>query len=227
MLTVIEDMLPASEVKRYREALALADWRNGASSAGSLSTMVKHNQQVSDHCPVAMELANALLSRFGNHPQFVSAAMPSRIHMPRFNRYRTGETYGVHVDGSVMPMPHSGRVMRTDLAATLFLSDPEEYEGGELVIETAFGSQAVKLNAGGLALYPASSLHQVVPVGRGERLGAICWVQSMIRADAARSLLFDLDESIQLLTLAGQADREMLLRLSGVYHNLVRMLAEV
>ena len=174
-----------------------------------------------------MALANELLSRYGNHARFVSAGMPEKIHMPRFNRYGPGETYGEHVDGSIMPMPHRGGVMRTDLASTLFLSDPDEYDGGELAIETRFGLQHVKLAAGSLVLYPASSLHRVMPVARGERIAAICWIQSMIRDEHLRSTLFDLDESIQRLTQSAGVDRDELLRLSGVYHNMVRMFAEV
>ena len=227
MLIVIDNILSADEVLQYREALTRVDWQTGADTAGSLSTMVKNNHQVNDNCEVAKQLSNDLLSRFGNNQQFISAAIPKEIHAPRFNRYGPGETYGVHVDGSIMPMPHTSKIMRTDLSATLFLSDPAEYDGGELAIETQYGNQEVKLPAGSMVLYPSSSLHQVLPVTAGERLGAICWIQSMVRDEHLRSILFDLDESIQTLTSDAQADRETLLRLSGTYHNLLRRFADV
>lgn len=227
MLIVIDNMLDSQDVVRFRNRLEHANWQDGVSSAGSLSTTVKHNQQVNDNCDIAMSLANELLAKYGNHPRFIAAAIPDKIHIPRFNRYRVGETYGVHIDSAIMPLPHTDGVLRTDLAATLFLSEPESYDGGELVIETEFGIQEVKLEAGGMVLYSAGSLHRVMPVTRGERLGAICWIQSMIRDAAARAILFDLDESIQTLTREALAGREELLRLSSVYHNLVRMFAGV
>lgn len=227
MLIVIDDVLSADEVESYRDALGKADWNDGVDTAGSLSTTVKNNQQVNDHCEIGRALSNALLSRIGNHPQFISAAIPNEIHAPRFNRYGVGETYGIHVDGSIMPMPHTNRIMRADLSATLFLSDPSEYEGGELTIETQYGLQEVKLPAGSLVLYPSSSLHQVRSVHRGERLAAICWIQSLVRDEQLRGILFDLDESIQVLTLEAKTNRESLLRLSNVYHNLLRKFADI
>ena len=227
MLIVIDNFLSQDDVSKYRDALALANWQDGGSTAGSLSTMVKANSQVEDNCAIGKKLSNDLLTRLGNHPRFVSAAIPREIHAPRFNRYQIGETYGVHVDGSIMPMPHTNKIMRTDLSSTLFLSDPASYAGGELAIETQYGNQEIKLSAGSLVLYPSSSLHQVLPVTSGERLAAICWIQSVVRDEHLRNILFDLDDSIQSLTLDGNTERETLLRLSGNYHNLLRRFADI
>ncbi len=227
MLTIIDNFLSDDEVERFRNSLGSADWRDGRATAGSLGVTVKHNQQVDDLCQIGKVLGDEMLSKLGNHPRFVTAALPDKIHQPRFNRYQTGESYGVHVDAAIMPLPNTQQVLRTDLSVTLFLASVDDYDGGELVIDTGFGAQEVKLDAGSVVVYPSSSLHHVAPVTRGERLAAICWVQSMVRSEQARSLLFDLDESIQTLTRDRNASREQLLRLAAVYQNLLRLVAEI
>lgn len=222
MLIVIEEFLSQDELAQVKSKLAVGDWHDGRLTAGGLASKLKNNQQLSDDSDLAISLANFLLERLGNHPKFVSAAIPNRIHPPRFNRYQEGETYGVHVDAPIMAMPHTNDVMRSDVSATIFVSSPDEYEGGELSIEGEFGCQEIKLNAGDMVVYPSSSLHEVKPVLSGERVAAILWAQSMIADASKRSLLFDLDQSIQALTKAGGTSGDELMRLSSVYHNLVR-----
>jgi PKHD-type hydroxylase len=226
MLLVIPDLLNPGEVRDFREALDRAPWRDGRGSAGSLSIQVKDNQQVDDASPIAHDLGNRILGVLGRNALFVSAALPNRFFPPRFNRYAGGGHYGTHVDGALMYSDRLSQAVRSDLSATLFLADPEDYDGGELVVETAFGAQEVKLAAGSLVLYPSSSLHRVEPVTRGARLAAILWLQSLVRDAAQRALLFDLDQSVQALSRQLPPTDAELLRLSGVYHNLLRMWAE-
>jgi len=227
MLLTISDFLSRDEVSHFREALRTAPWVDGRVNAGSLSSHVKHNEQVETESPVARTLANQLLRKLGHHPLFVSAAMPHQIQPPRFNRYGTGQDFGIHVDGAIMPIAGTDRVMRSDLAATLFLTDPLDYDGGELTVETEFGAQEIKLRAGDMVLYPSSSLHRVQPVTRGERVCAFFWVQSMIRDEQQRSLLFDLDQTIQSIAATKAPNDPDLIRLTGIYHNLVRRWAAV
>lgn len=226
MLLTIEKLLPSAEVADFRKALATAPWVDGKATAGTLAQHVKNNEQVDDKAPVALELANRLLRKLGHHPLFLSAAMPLHINAPRFNRYRAGQTYGVHVDGAIMPLAGTNQLMRSDLSATIFLSDPGDYDGGELAIETAFGAQEIKLAAGDMVLYPASSLHRVQPVTRGERVAAFFWVQSLVADEGERTLLFDLDQSIQALTAERGPTDAAVVRLTAVYHNLVRRWAK-
>lgn len=226
MLLVIPDLLNQREVSDFRATLDRAPWRDGRSSAGSLSIQVKDNQQVDDDSPIAHDLGNRILGLLGRNARFVSAALPNRFFPPRFNRYASGGHYGTHVDGSLMYSDRLSQAVRSDLSATLFLTDPEDYDGGELVVETAFGGQEVKLAAGSLVLYPSSSLHRVEPVTRGVRLAAILWVQSLVRDSEQRALLFDLDQSVQALSRQLPPTDPELLRVSGVYHNLLRMWAE-
>ena len=226
MLLVIERVLAAADVQEFRAALEQAPWSDGRASAGTLSVTVKDNLQLDDRCEVAQRLGNRILSLLGGHPLFISAALPNRFFPPRFNRYTGGGHYGAHVDGALMYADALPQAVRSDLSATLFLSDPAGYDGGELVIETAFGAQEVKLAAGDMVLYPSSSLHRVMPVTRGARTAAILWLQSMVRDAGQRALLFDLDQSIQSLTRERPPADPELLRLSGVYHNLLRMWAE-
>jgi PKHD-type hydroxylase len=222
MLTVIEGVLSKAEVAAFRQRLDGADWADGTASAGAFARSAKSNQQLDEQSPVGIGLGEQILRRLGSHPLFISAALPSRIYPPRFNRYAGGGAYGAHVDSALMRIPRTDLAMRSDLSATLFLSEPGDYDGGELEIEGAFGAQAVKLTAGDLILYPASSLHRVTPVTRGERIAAFFWIESHVADEAARTLLFDLDQSIQALaTVAGEGDAN-LLRLTGVYHNLLR-----
>ncbi|MEQ8207613.1 MAG: Fe2+-dependent dioxygenase [Woeseia sp.] len=227
MLVVIEEFISIADVKRYRAALDAVDWADGSATAGSLAATVKHNQQLPDSAPQAVTLGNELLSRMGSHPTFVSAVMPMKIHPPRFNRYGVGQSYGAHVDGSVMALPGTDTVLRSDVSGTLFLSDADDYEGGELIIETEFGAQAVKLRAGDLVLYPSGSLHRVAEVTRGQRLAAILWAQSMVKDSSARSMLFDLDQTIQSLTVNAPTAAADVLQLTSIYHNLVRRWADV
>jgi PKHD-type hydroxylase len=222
MLTIIENVLSKDEVRQFREHLDRAHWQGGVRSAGTLARHVKDNLEIDEQADVAVSLGNHILRALGNHPTFISAALPRKIYPPRFNRYAGGGAYGLHVDSAVMPIPGTRENLRADLSATLFLVEPEAYEGGELEIETAFGAQAVKLGAGDMVLYPSSSLHRVTPVTQGERVAAFFWIESMVGDETDRSLLFDLDQSIQALSATLDARDPTLLRLTGIYHNLLR-----
>lgn len=222
MLITMEAVLSKDEVLAFRAQLDQADWQSGAATAGTLARNVKQNQQLADGTELAVSLGQHILRRLGQVPLFISAALPNKIYPPKFNRYADGGTYGVHVDSAVMQIPGTSQSMRSDLSATLFLSEPDEYDGGELEIEDAFGAQAVKLEAGDLVLYPSSSLHRVTAVTRGARVASFFWIESLVRDDGARTLLFDLDQAIQGLTLKVAADDAHLLKLTGTYHNLLR-----
>ncbi|AVP97007.1 Fe2+-dependent dioxygenase [Ahniella affigens] len=222
MLMVLDEVLDAATARQYRDALQAADWQDGRLSAGSLAKSVKSNQQLEPDHPVAAALGRQILSRLGQHPGFLSAALPERIYPPRFNRYELGGQFGLHVDSAVMVLPDSLQTLRSDLSATLFLTEPDEYDGGELEIETPFGAQAVKLAAGAMVLYPSSSLHRVRPVTTGARISSFFWIQSLVQDDAARGMLYDLDRSIQGLRQSLPAEHADLLTLTGVYHNLLR-----
>ena len=222
MLITIDNVLDLADVGRFRELLDVADWIDGRLTAGSLATTVKHNQQLEIDSDLAASLGNHLLRVLGSHPLFLSAALPEKIVPPRFNRYADGGSFGTHVDAAIMRVERANLTLRSDLSATLFLCDPDEYDGGELLIETTFGAQPVKLPAGSLVLYPSSSLHQVTPVTRGARTCAFFWVQSLVRDDGERALLFDLDQNLQQLRAQLPADDQRLLALHGVYHNLLR-----
>ena len=227
MLIPIAGVLSKDEVRQFRAQLATAPWEDGLKTAGTLARAVKRNQQLADGSPLAVELGNRILRKLGNHPLFISAALPSRIYPPKFNRYADGGTYGAHVDSAVMQVPGTSISVRSDLSATLFLAEPEEYEGGELEIEGPFGIQAAKLAAGDMVLYPSSSLHRVTPVTQGARIASFMWIQSMVQYDGARTLLFDLDQSIQALSPGRAKDDPDIDRLIHVYHNLLRRWATV
>lgn len=222
MLIVIENVLDEAEVRTFRERLATANWVDGAATAGSRSIAVKQNLQLASGDALAVELGNVVLRKLGHNPLFVSAALAEKIWPPVFNCYQDGGHYGTHSDAALMRLPEVNLTIRSDLSATVFLSDPEEYDGGELVIEEQFGGQAVKLAAGDMVLYPSSSLHQITPVTRGQRICAIMWMQSAVADTAARSMLFDLDQSIQALSVGRAKDDEDVDRLIHVYHNLLR-----
>ncbi|MFN3586091.1 MAG: Fe2+-dependent dioxygenase [Moraxellaceae bacterium] len=225
MLTVIDNLLDAALVQQWRAALAAAPWQDGALTAGSIARRVKANQQLPDECATAVSLRTALLARLAQHPRFLSAALPQRIYPPKFNRYQDGGHYGDHVDNAVLPLADGTR-LRSDVSCTLFLSAPEDYDGGELVIQDAGGAaRAVKLAAGSLVLYPATSVHHVTPVTRGTRYAAFFWVQSLVRESTQRALLFELDSAIQQVTQDFPASSG-LVALTGVYHNLVRRWAD-
>ena len=225
MLLHIEGVLSPDQVARCRETLQAQDWVDGRVTAGEQSARAKRNLQVPEDAPAARELGETILSVLGRNPQFVSAALPLRVFPPLFNRYDEGMAFDTHVDNTIR---FAGSVrFRTDLSATLFLTDPGDYDGGELIVEDAYGEHAVKLAAGDMILYPASSLHRVAPITRGSRWASFFWVQSMVRADAQRSLLYDLDNAIQALSVqVGQGDASVV-SLAGTYNNLLRMWAEV
>jgi len=227
MLIVIEKLFTPGEIAALRARLLAAPWADGAATAGERAVQVKQNLQVPIEDPVAQEVGRAILQRLGQHPQFLSAALPVTIHPPRFNLYRDGGHYGAHVDGALMRMPGQDRLLRTDLSATLFLNDPDDYDGGELTIEGQFGGQSVKLPAGDMVLYPSSSLHKVTPVTRGMRLASFFWMQSAVRDGAAREMLYDLDRSIQALSPGRGRDDADIDRLMQVYHNLLRRWSQI
>lgn len=222
MLIVLEKVLSAAEVSDFRQQLEAANWVDGAATAGTLAKQVKKNQQLDDRDPLTIRLGQRILDKLSAHPQFISAALPKQIYPPKFNRYAEHGTYGAHVDSALMRLPGSGQYMRTDLSATLFFVDPDEYDGGELEIEGEYGVQAVKLAAGDLVLYPSTSLHRVTPVTRGARIASFLWIESHVADEGERTLLYDLDQSIQGLTPLLAADDHRLLGLSTVYHNLLR-----
>jgi len=222
MLIPIEHVLSKDEVSQFRQHLESAEWQDGLKTAGTLARSVKRNQQLEDGSELAVSLGNHILRKLGNHPAFISAALPDRIYPPKFNRYADGGTYGAHVDSALMQVPGTTVTVRSDLSATLFLSEPEEYDGGELEIEGPFGIQAVKLEAGDMVLYPSSSLHRVTPVTRGARVASFFWIQSLVADEGARTLLYDLDQAIQSITTSLPPDDGNLIKLTGVYHNLLR-----
>lgn len=227
MLICIPDMLSADEVAVCRAMMARAPWQDGRATAGAQSAGVKNNLQIPQSAPEAQQLGQIILGALGRNPLFLSAALPKTILPPMFNRYGPGQNFGVHVDNAIRQVPQTGERLRTDLSMTLFFSEPEDYDGGELVIETHYGAQEVKLPAGHLVLYPATSLHQVLPVTRGERVSSFFWLQSMIRDDGQRTLLFDLDQTIQAISAECGATSPHAVRLTGIYHNLIRAWAEL
>ncbi|MGA8649139.1 MAG: Fe2+-dependent dioxygenase [Xanthobacteraceae bacterium] len=227
MLICVPNILSKAEVADFRAAMDAADWEDGRSTAGAQSAMVKKNEQLPPNGNLARRLGEAIVKALIANPLFVSAAIPKEIFPPLFNRYGAGQHFGVHVDNAVRGDHLTGVRIRTDLSVTLFLSEPEQYDGGELIVEDYYGSHRVKLPAGHLVLYPASSLHAVTPVTRGVRVASFFWLQSMIRDGHARSLIFDLDSAIQgLVGRIGRDDAEMV-KLTGIYHNLIRCWAEV
>jgi PKHD-type hydroxylase len=228
MLVHVPALLSGEQLEFFRARLDADDapWTDGRVTAGHQGVHVKQNQQIAEGSPLALELGDRVLAALERHPLFISATLPNRVYPPMFNRYQGGMHFGSHVDGSVRLVPGSGAKFRTDVSATLFLAPPESYDGGELLIEDTYGTQSVKLAAGDMVIYPASSLHRVTPVTRGARLACFFWIQSMVRDDAQRALLFDLDNAIQRLT-ATNADESARIHLTGCYHNLLRMWSEV
>ncbi|WP_315806180.1 MULTISPECIES: Fe2+-dependent dioxygenase [unclassified Bradyrhizobium] len=229
MLVCIPEVLSKSDVAEFRRIMDAAEWEDGRATAGAQSAMVKRNEQLPADGEVARALGQRIVSALTKNPRFLSAAIPLQIFPPLFNRYAAsgGHHFGIHVDNAVRGDPLTGLRIRTDLSITLFLAEPEEYDGGELVIEDTYGSHEVKLPAGDAVLYPSSSLHMVTPVTRGARVASFFWMQSMIRDAHVRSMIFDLDNVIQ--GLAGRLGRDdpETVRLTGIYHNLIRYWAEV
>ncbi len=226
MLLHVPDVLSAEQVSACRKALDDAPWADGRMTAGHQSARAKNNLQLPEDSPVARELGTLVLGALERNPLFLSAALPAKIFPPLFNCYREGQSFGVHVDNAVRQFRGSAFRIRTDLSVTLFLSHPDEYDGGELSIEDTYGHQRVKLPAGHLVVYPASSLHRVEPITRGARIASFFWIQSMVRDDGARALLFDLDTAIQRLSTK-QPDDPSVVQLTGVYHNLLRRWSEL
>ena len=226
MLLQIPDVLTQDEVQHCRKELENATWVDGKVTAGFQSGRVKDNMQLPEDHPVARQLGEGILNALQQSPLFMGGALPLRVFPPLFNLYEGGQSFGNHVDNSIRQVPGTPHRIRTDLSATLFLTGPEEYEGGELVIEDTYGVQTVKLPAGHLVLYPSTSLHHVRPVTRGARICSFFWIQSMVRDDGQRTLLFDLDMAIQRLN-QDHPDHASAVQLTGVYHNLLRRWAEV
>jgi PKHD-type hydroxylase len=225
MLLAIPNVLSPTQVADARRALEAAAWIDGKATAGHQGARVKDNQQLATDDPVACQVGEVILRALSANPLFMSAALPLHILPPMFNRYSGGQTFGTHVDGSIRIVPGTGQRMRTDLSATLFFAGPEEYDGGELIIEDTYGTKSVKLPAGHMILYPSTSLHQVTPVTRGTRLCSFFWIQSMVRDGGQRAMLFDMDVAIQRLG-AENATHPSVVQLAGVYHNLLRHWAE-
>jgi PKHD-type hydroxylase len=225
MLLRIPAVLTAEQVAHCRQALDKADWADGRATAGHQSAQVKDNQQVPDGHPVARALGDLILAALERNPLFISAALPLKVVPPLFNCYRGGGAYGTHIDGAIWQISGTPHRVRTDLSATLFLTAPEEYDGGELTVEDSLGPHRVKLPAGDMILYPGTSLHHVTPVTRGARISAFFWIQSMVRDDAQRTLMFDLDSAIRQCR-DGLADQKPVAQLTNVYHNLLRQWAD-
>jgi len=227
MLVQVPGLLTAQEAAKVRGVIDAADWADGNLTSGSQSALAKQNLQLAEGSSAARAAGDLVREALARNPLFMSAALPHTVYPPLFNRYRPGDGFGDHVDNALRFQREAGVRLRTDLSATLFLADPESYDGGELVIEDTYGVHEVKLGVGDLILYPASSVHRVAPITRGERVASFFWIQSLVRDDARRALLFDMDLAIQRLASgAGQAE-PAIVSLTGVYQNLLRMWAEL
>ncbi|HEY0929234.1 MAG TPA: Fe2+-dependent dioxygenase [Gemmatimonas sp.] len=225
MLLQVPEVLTPDEVRTMRAALDQAEWVDGRVTAGHQSSRTKNNMQIPEDNPIARQVGDQILAALQRHPLFVGAALPLKVFPPLFNSYAGGQSFGMHVDNAIRQVRGTPHRVRTDLSATLFLTDPEDYDGGELVIEDTYGQHRVKLPAGHLVLYPSTSLHLVEPVTRGARVSSFFWLQSMVRDDAERTLLFDLDMAIQRLN-QDAPDHPSAVQLTGIYHNLLRRWAD-
>jgi PKHD-type hydroxylase len=226
-MVIIKQLLSQAQVNSFTDKLSNVPWLDGKGTAMGMAASVKQNAQAQPEDLMVKQMANQLLSILGTHPKVVSAALPYSIFPPCFNSYADGEAYGFHVDAAIMRMPNSQQVIRSDLSMTTFLSEPDTYEGGELVIQTEFGEQTIKGHAGDAVLYLSSSLHKVTPVTKGQRLAAITWIQSLVPQAAIRDTLYQLDQSIQTLIQNPHIERHELDRLHHVYHNLIRQNTQV
>jgi PKHD-type hydroxylase len=226
MLLTVPDVLNPTEVTEARRLLTEAEWVDGKVTAGHQSVKAKDNMQIPEGHPAAQQLGRMILGALGNNPLFIAAALPRHIFPPLFNRYSGGQSFGTHVDNAIRQITGTGHRIRTDISATLFFANPDEYDGGELCVEDTYGLHKVKLPAGHMVLYPATSLHHVRPVTRGARICSFFWIQSMIRDDGRRSVLFDLDMAIQRLNRE-TPNHPAAVQFTGVYHNLLRQWAEM
>jgi PKHD-type hydroxylase len=223
VLLPIPDALTAEQVAEARRILDHAEWVDGRVTAGHQSARAKDNMQLPEDHPAARQLGEMILAALGKNALFISAALPSKVFPPLFNRYESGQSFGTHIDNAIRQITGAAHYIRTDISATLFLSNPDEYDGGELAVEDTYGLHSIKLPAGHLILYPASSLHHVRPVTRGARIASFFWIQSMVRDDGQRTILFDLDMAIQQLGSGHTAATQ----LTGIYHNLLRRWADI
>lgn len=226
MLLSIPNLLTLEQLAQAKTLLDKAEWVDGRVTAGHQSARAKDNLQIPENHPVAQQLGEMIISSLGKNALFIAAALPAKVFPPLFNCYKGGQSFGTHVDNAIRQVTGTSHYIRTDLSATLFLTNPEEYEGGELVIEDTYGVHKVKLPAGDMILYPSSSLHHVSPVTKGARMASFFWIQSMIREDNQRMILFDLDMAIQKLN-KDVPDNKAIMQLTSVYHNLLRSWAEV
>jgi PKHD-type hydroxylase len=226
MLLSIPDVLTPDQVASARARLDAADWQDGRLTAGHQAIQAKDNQQLPEDHPIAREIGQLVLGALQRNALFMSAALPLHVYPPMFNRYAGGQQFGNHVDNAIRQVPGTPHRLRTDLSATLFFRDPEEYDGGELCVEDTYGVHRVKLPAGDMVLYPSTSLHHVTPVTRGARVASFFWIQSLVRDDGQRTLLFDLDTAIQRITV-DIPDHPAAVQLTGVYHNLLRQWSEL
>lgn len=226
MFLHIPAIFSPDEVERIRNALEQAPWADGKVTAGYQSAKAKHNLQLPEDSPLAREISEAMLQRLWQNPQFMSAALPLKVFPPLFNCYTQGGSFGYHIDNAIRQVRNSPERVRTDVSSTLFFSDPDSYDGGELVIQDTYGTHRVKFAAGDLVLYPATSLHKVEPVTRGARIASFFWTQSLVRDDGQRTLLYEMDQAIQQLT-RDVPDHPSLIQLTGTYHNLLRRWSDV
>ena len=226
MMIAIPDVLDTAQLARVRALMETGPWADGNITSGPQAALAKRNEQLPETSPQAQEASAIVLEALGRSPLFFAAALPLKIYPPLFNRYAGGQNFGTHIDNAIRIQPGSQFRVRSDLSATLFLSDPESYDGGELTVEHHLGVQSVKLPAGHMVVYPASSLHHVEPVTRGARAASFFWIQSMVREDSARQTLFDLDSTIQTLVAERGHEDRAVIRLTGIYHNLLRRWAD-
>jgi PKHD-type hydroxylase len=227
MLVHVPNVLTADEVGRIRAILEANEWVDGRVTAGDQAAKAKFNLQIPDGSPAAMEAGDIILRALGRNPTFNSAALPLRVLPPLFNRYDIGMTFDAHVDSAIRAMPHNGMRMRADVSTTVFLTPPEDYDGGELVVEDTYGSHTVKFPAGDMVVYPATSLHRVIPITRGSRWASFFWTQSMIRDDGMRTMMYDLDTAIIEIRKRLPDTEPAVVALTSHYHNLLRRWAEI
>lgn len=226
MLVEVPDVFSLAQVEEARNILDAAEWVDGNVTSGAQAALAKRNAQIPEGAPAASQVGGMILDALERNAIFISAGLPYKIYPPLFNRYAGGQAFDSHIDNAIRPLRGTDFRIRTDLSATLFLTEPEDYDGGELLIEDTFGTHSVKLSAGSMVLYPSTSLHRVLPVTRGARTSSFFWIQSMVRGDAERAQLYEIDTVIQSLYKTG-ADKASIVRLTGVYHNLIRRWAEL